>query len=95
MGKNYIVKPNKWQPLSDVMALDYGHNKVYALHVNQVNRGCLRVEYTSRVPDNNSDRGREIPQFSVIHLDKDVGDDVYLMASNTDININVFEITST
>lgn len=37
---------------------------------------------------------KKIPQFSVIHLDKDVGDDVYLMASNTDININVFEITS-
>ena len=55
----------------------------------------MRVEYTSRVPDNNSERGREIPQFSVIHLDKGAGDDIYLMASNTDININVFEITST
>lgn len=94
MGKNYIVKPHKWQPLSDVMALDYDHNVVYALHVNEVNRGCLRIEYTSGVPDNQKDRGRELPQYSIMYLDKDIGDDVYLMASDTDIDINIFEITN-
>jgi len=93
MGKNYTVKPDAWQPLSDVMGQDYDHNITYAIHVNEVNAGVLRFEYTSAVPDNKKDRGREVPQFSVIYLDADVGDDVYLMATNTNIDINVFEIT--
>lgn len=93
MGKNYTVKPKQWQPLSDVMGQDYDHTINYAIHVNEVNKGTLRIEYTSRVPDNKNDRGREIPQYSVIYLDADVGDDVYLMATNSNIDINVFEIT--
>lgn len=91
MGKNYIVKSGAWQPLSDVMALDYDHTVKYALHINETSRGMLRIEYTSAVPTIN-DRGREIPAFSVIYLDKDVGDDVYLLSTGDNININIFEI---
>ena len=90
---NYLIKPNVWQSLTDVMGTNYDSNKTYAIHVNEVNRGCLRIENTSSVPDNEM-RGREIPQFSVIYLDKEVGNDVYLMASDTDINICIFEITN-
>lgn len=92
MGKNYVITSESWVPLSDVMGQDYDHTVKYGIHVNEVSIGLLRIEYTTTVPTD-EDRGRELPQFSVIYVPADTGDDVYLRASNNDININVFEIT--
>lgn len=94
MSKNYIVPVNRWIPLSDLMNQDYDHTKDYIIHVNDIVSGLLQYTKRKDTPTN-KDVGQQYTKFSTINVGANVGDDVYLRATATPINIEVYTKVST
>lgn len=87
---NYKIKKGEWTTLKDVMGSNYDATRNYAIHVNEISLGFLKLYYSDSVPTVNE--GREIPQHSVIHIGVDEGAEVYLMGTCADVDINIFEV---
>lgn len=89
--KNYKI-PMKYCPLSDIMGQDYDHTKAYKIYINEISLGLVNYMYDETNAPTANLRGMELKSFSIIDVNADTGDHVYLKGSGSVVDICIIEV---